>query len=59
VFKFVTRGNESDFDAGIFCNGQKLIHIYMSKHFDSIEVIVKDGMDNTIADWEDFLEESD
>lgn len=58
-FKFVSRGNESDFDAAVFYNGQKLIHIYMSKHFDSVDIITKDGADKLMVEWEDFLEESD
>jgi hypothetical protein len=59
VYKFVSRGTKSDFDAAVFYNGQKLIHIYMGKHFDSIEVQVEDGSGKFVCEWEDILEESD
>jgi hypothetical protein len=59
VFKFVTRGHGADFDAAVFYNGQKLIHIYMSKHLNEVEVQVEDGSGHLMSEWEDFLEESD
>lgn len=57
MFKFVTRGNDADFDAAVFYNGQKLIHIYMSKHFDEVEVQVEDGSNRLMTEWEDLLED--
>ena len=59
MFKFVTRGKGADFDAAVFHNGQKIIHIYMSQHLNEVEVQVEDGNGHLISEWEDFLEESD
>ena len=59
MFKFVTRGKGADFDAAVFHNGQKLIHIYMSQHLNEVEVQVEDGSGRFVCEWEDILEESD
>jgi hypothetical protein len=59
VYKFVTKGTKSDFDAAVFYNGQKLIHIYMGKHFNEVEIQIEDGSGKLMTEWEDILEESD
>lgn len=57
-YKFVARGEGDDFDAAVFYNGQKMIHIFMGKSGDEFEVQVEDGSGALMGEWNDF-EESD
>lgn len=59
MFKFATRGDNNDFDAAIFYNGQRLVSVYLGHNGEGVEVQVEDGNGKLMSEWEDFLEESD
>jgi hypothetical protein len=58
MFKFVNKGNEHGVHAAVFYNGQRICTLYSNAYSDgSIEVIVHDGSDRPMVEWEDYLED--
>jgi hypothetical protein len=56
MFKFYTKGDDRDFEAAVFYNGQKIATVYTSIRGDQVEVQVEDGSNRLMAEWSDFAE---
>jgi hypothetical protein len=59
MFKFYARGDDDNFEGGVFLNGQKILSFTISRMLnDEFDIDVMDGSDAVMCNWSDF-EESD
>jgi hypothetical protein len=58
MFKFHTKGDNNNFEAAVFYNGQRVATLYAWKYLAEFTVQVEDGEGIIQADWVDY-EESD
>jgi len=58
VFKFYTKGDEDNFEAAVFYNGQRIATLYAWRYLSEFTVQVENGSGIIEADWMDY-EESD
>lgn len=58
MFKFVSKGDNSDNESALFFNGQKILEVFVAVNTEgAIDIQVEDGNGRLMREWIDFAED--